>query len=100
MLRTSLACRMRVHDEALLARLHGDEVLASVERELADARLALHPLAHDRERLARHRAVGREVVRPLDVDRIDRRSVGELDEIDDARRLGRTLAMSSSVMTT
>ena len=88
MLRTSFAWRIGVHHQPLLARLHGDEILAPVERELADARLPLHPLAHDGERLLGHRAVGREVVRPLDVDRIDRGRVGELHEIDDPGRLG------------
>ena len=50
--------------------------------------LALHPFAHDRERFGRHRAVRRQVIRTLDVDRIDRRRLGELHQVDDARRLG------------
>ena len=90
----------RVHHEAVLARLDGDEVLAAVERELADAGLALHPLAHDRERLGAIAPSGREVVRPLDVDRIDRGGVGELHEVDHARRLGTHLRHVLLVMTT
>ena len=88
MLRTSFACRMRVHHQALLARLHGNEILAPVERQLADARLPLHAFPHDGEGLLGHRAVRRQVVRALDVDRIDRGSVGELHEVDDPGRLG------------
>src|SRR5262249_5925745 len=41
----------------------------------------------DRERLRRDGTVGREVVRPLEIDRIDRRVVGESLEVDHARRL-------------
>ena len=73
--------------EPLLARLNLDEILAAVERDLADAGLAFHAFADDGERFLRHRAVRREVVGPLEIDRIDRRVVGELLEIDDARRL-------------
>ena len=47
-----------------------------------------HALAHDGERLGGDRAVGREVVRALDVHGIDHLRVGELDDVDDARRLG------------
>ena len=50
--------------------------------------LPLHPFTDDRERLERHLAVGGQVVGPLEVDRIDRRRVGELHQVDDARRLG------------
>src|SRR5262249_39205389 len=62
-----------------------------VERHFADARLALHPLADDGERLARHRTVRREIVRTFEIDRVDRRVVGELLEVDDARRFDSNL---------
>ena len=42
---------------AIVARLHGDEILSSVERELPDSRFALHPFAHDGKRLGCHAAV-------------------------------------------
>ncbi len=76
----------RVHHDPFLLRAHGDEVLAAVERHLADARLAHHPFAHHRERFRGHRTVGREIVRAIDVNRIDLRVVGELHEVDDVRR--------------
>ena len=76
-----------VHHQALFARLHLHEVFAAVERDLADARLALHAFADHRERLTRDRAVRREIVGALEVNRIDRRVVGELLEVDHARRV-------------
>jgi hypothetical protein len=42
----------RVHHDAALVRPDGDEVLAAVQRQLADADLALHPFAHHGERVA------------------------------------------------
>ena len=52
MLRISFACRSVYMIRPLLARLHFHQVLAAVERDLADARLALHALADDGERVA------------------------------------------------
>ncbi len=77
----------RVHHQALFARLHLHEVFAAVERHLADARLALHAFADHRERFTGDRAVRREIVRALEIDRIDRRVVGKLLEVDHARRI-------------
>ena len=85
--RTSLACRKRVHHEAVLARLDRDQVLAPIERDLADRGLARHPLAHDGERFGGDGAVRREVVRPFHVHGIDQLRVGELHDVDHARRL-------------
>ena len=77
----------RVHHQSLLLRLDGDQILAPVERHFADARLPRHSLAHDGERRRRHRTIRRKVVRAIDVDRIDRRVVGELREVDHTSRL-------------
>ena len=44
-----LGVPQRVHHQPVVLRQHGDQVLAAVERQLADAGLALHALAHDRE---------------------------------------------------
>ena len=76
----------RVHHQASLARLDLHEIFTAVQRHLADARLAFHSFADDGERVAGHRPVGRQIVRPLEIDRIDVRIVGEFLEIDDARR--------------
>ena len=63
------------------------EILAPVERHLADAGLSRHALAHHGKRLGGQRAVRRQVVRTVHVDRIDVARVGELHEIDDQGRL-------------
>ena len=76
----------RVHHEALFLRADGNQVLAAVERQLADAGLPRHPFTHDGERVAGDDAVGRQIVGPIDVNRIDRRIVGELHQIDDTGR--------------
>jgi hypothetical protein len=52
----------RVHHDASLVGPHGDEILASVERELADADLPFHAVTHHGERIRRHTAIGREIV--------------------------------------
>src|SRR4029079_2417819 len=63
------------------------EILTSIQGELPYANLALQPFAHDRERVSRHAAIWREVIRAIDVHRIDFGLVRELYEIDHARRL-------------
>src|SRR5207344_2578910 len=59
----------------------------AVKRELADAHLPLHTLAHDGERVSRDTAVRSEIVGAIDVHWIERRSVGKLDQVDHPRRL-------------
>ena len=48
----------RVHHDPALLRLDGDQVFAAVERELADADLALHAFAHHGKGVRRHRPSG------------------------------------------
>ena len=77
----------RVHHEATLAGLDFDQVLAAVKRDLADTGLPLHRFAHHRERFFGHFAVRRKIIRPLQIDRIDRRVVGERLEVDHPSRI-------------
>ena len=77
----------RVHDDAALVRADRDEVLAAIERQLADAHFPFHPVAHHRKRIAGRTAIRREVIRAIDVHRIDRGLIGKLHEVDHACRL-------------
>jgi len=84
MLRISAAMQ-RIHDDAALVRLDRDEVLTAVLGHLADADLPPHAFTHHRKRVRRMAAVRCEVVRAIDVHRIDRRFVRELREVNHPR---------------
>ena len=90
----------RVHHQSLLVRLDGDERLASVNGDLADADLALHAVAHHGIGIGRHRAVGHEVIGLVDVHRIDLVVAGELHQVDDLGRFGPDLGDVLVVITT
>ena len=78
MARISSACRSVYITSPFSLRLDGDQVFAAVERHLADADLAGHALADDGERVGGDLRVGREVVGPLEVDRVELVALGEL----------------------